>query len=39
MSSSSYVLVVFTKGADLSDIPERTVVIQDITKAVTAALS
>ncbi|KRE69035.1 serine hydrolase [Arthrobacter sp. Soil762] len=39
MSSGSYVLVVFTKGADLSDIPERTVVIQEITKAVTAALS
>jgi beta-lactamase class A len=39
MSSGSYVLVVFTKGTGLSDIPERTVVIQDITKAVTAALS
>ncbi|MCO4261740.1 metallo-hydrolase family protein [Pseudarthrobacter sp. MDT3-26] len=39
MSSGSYVLVVFTKGADLSDIPERTVVIKEITKAVTAALS
>lgn len=39
MSSGSYVLVVFTKGADLSDVPERTVLIQDITKAVTAALA
>ncbi|QHK22209.1 serine hydrolase [Pseudarthrobacter psychrotolerans] len=39
MSSGSYVLVVFTKGAGLSDVPERTVLIQDITKAVTAALS
>ncbi|WP_426990354.1 serine hydrolase [Pseudarthrobacter sp. Y6] len=38
MSSRSYVLVVFAKGTDLSDIPERTVVIQDITNAVTAAL-
>lgn len=38
MSSRSYVLVVFTKGTDLSDIPERTLVIQGITKAVTAAL-
>lgn len=39
MSSGNYALVVFTKGTDLSDIPERTVVIQDIAKAVTAALS
>jgi len=39
MSSGSYVLVVFTKGTDLSDVPERTVLIQDITKAVTAALA
>ncbi|MHA7288118.1 serine hydrolase [Arthrobacter sp. MDT3-24] len=39
MSSGSSVLVVFTKGADLSDIPERTVVIHEITKAVTATLS
>jgi beta-lactamase class A len=38
-SSGSYVLVVFTKGADLSDIPERTVVIRDVAKAVTAVLS
>lgn len=39
MSAGSFVLVVFTKGADLSDVPERTVLIQDITKAVFAALA
>ncbi|HAP89168.1 MAG TPA: serine hydrolase [Arthrobacter bacterium] len=39
MSAGSYVLVIYTKGTGLSDIPQRTAVIQDITKAVTAALS
>lgn len=39
MSTGSYVLVVYTKGDDLSDVPQRTVVIQDITRAVTAAFS
>lgn len=36
--TASYVLVVYTKGADLSDVPQRTVVIQNITRAVTAAV-
>jgi beta-lactamase class A len=35
---ASYVLVVYTKGSDLGDVPERTAVIHDITRAVTAAL-
>jgi beta-lactamase class A len=36
--AGSYVLVVYTKGSNLSDVPERTAVIHDITRAVTAAL-
>jgi beta-lactamase class A len=36
--AASYVLVIYTKGADLSDVPQRTAVIHDITGAVTAAL-
>ncbi|MET3204663.1 MULTISPECIES: hypothetical protein [unclassified Arthrobacter] len=39
MSAGSFVLVVFTKRADLSDVPERTAPIQDITKTVSAALA
>ena len=35
---ASYVLVIYTKGQDLSDDPQRTAVIHDITSAVTAAL-
>jgi beta-lactamase class A len=38
MSEGTYVLVVYTKGTDLSDVPERTAVIHQITEAVTAAL-
>ena len=34
----TYVLVVYTKGAGLSDVPQRTAVIHEITEAVTAAL-
>ena len=37
-AEGSYVLVVYTKGADLSDVPQRTAVIHEITEAVTAAL-
>ena len=37
-SAGSYVLVVYTKGTGLADVPQRTAVIHDITKAVTAAL-
>ncbi|MBT2531730.1 serine hydrolase [Arthrobacter sp. ISL-48] len=36
--AASFVLVVYTKGQDLSDDPERTAVIHDITRTVTAAL-
>jgi beta-lactamase class A len=32
------VLVVYTKGDGLNDVPERTDVIHEITRAVTAAL-
>jgi beta-lactamase class A len=39
LSTGNYVLVVYTKGADLTDVPERTAVIHEITEAVTAALS
>jgi len=37
-SAGSYALVIYTKGAGLDDVPERTAVIHDITAAVTAAL-
>jgi beta-lactamase class A len=37
-SAGSYVLVVYTKGTGLADVPQRTAVIHDITKAVTAVL-
>jgi beta-lactamase class A len=37
-SAESYVLVVYTKGTDLADVPQRTAMIHDITEAVTAAL-
>jgi beta-lactamase class A len=37
-SAGNYVLVVYTKGTDLGDVPQRTGVIHDITEAVTAAL-
>ena len=37
-AEGSYVLVVYTKGADLSDVPQRTAVIHEITEAVIAAL-
>ncbi|MCU1516214.1 MAG: serine hydrolase [Pseudarthrobacter sp.] len=37
-SAGSYVLVVYTKGTGLGDVPERTGVIHDITEAVTAAV-
>jgi beta-lactamase class A len=37
-SAGSYVLVVYTKGTGLTDVPQRTAVIHDITGAVTAAL-
>ena len=37
-SDGTYVLVVYTKGAGLSDVPQRTAVIHEITEAVTAAL-
>lgn len=36
--AGSYVLVIYTKGEDLTDIPERTAVIHGITTAVTSAL-
>jgi beta-lactamase class A len=39
LSAGSYVLVIYTKGTGLGDIPQRTVVIHDITQAVTSALS
>jgi beta-lactamase class A len=37
-SGGSYLLVVYTKGTGLADVPQRTAVIHDITWAVTAAL-
>jgi hypothetical protein len=32
------VLVIYTKGGGLDDVPQRTALIHDITTAVTAAL-
>jgi beta-lactamase class A len=37
-SAATFVLVVYTKGDGLSDVPQRTAVIHDITEAVTDAL-
>ena len=34
----AYALVIYTKGEDLSSIPERTEVIHQVTAAVTDAL-
>ena len=35
---TAYALVIYTKGQDLSDVPERTEVIHQLTQAVTGAL-
>jgi beta-lactamase class A len=37
-SAASFVLVIYTKGGGLDDVPQRTALIHDITTAVTAAL-
>jgi len=36
--STAYALVIYTKGQDLSDVPERTEVIHQLTQAVAGAL-
>lgn len=36
--NTAYALVIYTKGQDLSDVPERTEVIHQLTQAVTGAL-
>ena len=35
---AAYALVIYTKGEDLSDVPERTEVIHQLTQTVTGAL-